>query len=72
MAHMIEVTSRYAPTPVFVDGLIRVKRNGKWYDQKMYCGSVSRLEKIIARMKRMGKEVTFVYSYGLGLGLNED
>jgi len=73
MIHMIEVKSRYDPTPVFVDGLIRVKRDdGKWYDQKLYCGPLSRFERIIARMKRMGKEVTFVYSYGLGLGLNEE
>jgi len=69
MQQVIGVKSRYAPTPVFVNGLIRVKRNGKWYDQKMYCGSVSRLEKIITRMKQMGKEVMFSYSYGMGLNI---
>jgi hypothetical protein len=67
MMHMIPITSRFQPTPVFIDGLIRVQRKGKWYDQKMYCGGLARFKKIIERMERMGKIVEFTYSYGLGL-----
>jgi len=68
---MIEITSRYEPTPVYVTATVRVKRSdGKWYES-LWTGTVKRLEKIVTRLKRKGREVVFTYMYGMGLHIDD-
>lgn len=62
--------NRYDPIEQPTTCCIRVFRDGIWYDQRPICGSVSHSKKVIERLKRKGRKVTFIFFAGMGLGSN--
>jgi len=68
---LTKITSRYEPIPVYVTAVVRVKgTDGNWYES-LWSGSLKRLEKIIDRLKRKGRDIMFNYSYGMGLHIDD-
>lgn len=68
---MQELTSRYQPTSAPITTMIRVCRDGKWYQQRPLECSVERAKEIISRLRRKGREVEVTFLTGMGLGIDD-
>lgn len=60
--HPAPIKSRYDPTPVIVVCMIRVFRDGKWYEH-IYEGTVDRGEEVIKRLVRKGRRVRVAWEW---------
>ena len=60
--------NRYDPIEPPVTCCIRMLRDGAWYDQRPLTTSVAHSKKVIDRLLRKGRQVTFIFFSGMGLG----
>jgi len=59
---------RNEPTKPYINVAIRVKRDGRWYQQHFLCCSYEWMQKIVERLERKGREIQLSWSEGMGLG----
>lgn len=70
------MVSRYDPTPETATCMIRIKRDGIWYDQKPLVAdgcfvTVEYCKRVVGRLRKMGKTVKVVWLTGMGLGISK-
>lgn len=63
--------SRYDPIEAPATCMIRIFRDGVWYDQRPLASSVAHSKKVIGRLLRKGRTIKYVWLSGMGLGLGE-
>lgn len=57
---------RYDPIEAPATCMIRIKRDGKWYQMRSLAMPISYSRRVIARLRRMGREVNVTWLQGVG------
>jgi hypothetical protein len=58
--------SRFDSIESPITTLIRIKRDGAWYQMRPLLEPLERVKRIVGRLRRKGREVKFTYFEGMG------